>query len=86
MLTLHSAKSLEFPFVVVTGLDEGMLPQLDDGLVPEEAAAALDEQRRLLYVGCTRAMRALMICGSQAAPSTFLQNLKPPHWQPRNVH
>jgi mRNA-degrading endonuclease RelE of RelBE toxin-antitoxin system len=82
VLTLHSAKGLEFPFVVVVGLQEGRLPYLNNDLPAEEIAAVIDEQRRLFYVGCTRAMRALMVCGSQAHPSPLLAPLIPPLWQP----
>ncbi|NTU82527.1 MAG: ATP-binding domain-containing protein, partial [Chloroflexales bacterium] len=81
VLTLHSAKGLEFPFVAVVGLDAGRLPRQSDGLPPEEEAAVQDEQRRLFYVGCSRAMRALLVCGSQEAPSPFLDGLRPPHWE-----
>lgn len=81
VLTLHSAKGLEFPFVAITGLEEGRLPRITDDLPPEEAAAELDEQRRLLYVGCTRAMRALLVLGDREAPSSFLTPLAPPLWQ-----
>lgn len=81
VLTLHSAKGLEFPFVAIVGLDDGRLPRRIEGMPPEEEAAMHDEQRRLFYVGCSRAMRALLVCGSQEAPSPFLTNLQPPVWQ-----
>lgn len=81
VLTLHSAKGLEFPFVVVVGLQEGRLPYIAPNLPPEEVPAVIDEQRRLFYVGCTRAMRSLMVCGSSSRPSTFLDSLTDPHWQ-----
>lgn len=81
VLTLHSAKGLEFPFVAVAGLDAGRLPRHIEGLPPEEEAALHDEQRRLFYVGCSRAMRALLVCGSQEAPSPFLATLQAPTWQ-----
>lgn len=81
VLTLHSAKGLEFPFVVVMGLTQGSLPFIEPTTLPEEEPAAIDEQRRLFYVGCSRAMRALMVCGSRSKPSIFLDSLYPPLWQ-----
>ncbi|PSN13547.1 DNA helicase UvrD, partial [filamentous cyanobacterium CCP5] len=81
VLTLHSAKGLEFPFVAVVGLQEGKLPYLSSNLPPDEIPTVTDEQRRLFYVGCSRAMRALLVCGSQAQPSPFLAPLISPDWQ-----
>jgi superfamily I DNA/RNA helicase/mRNA-degrading endonuclease RelE of RelBE toxin-antitoxin system len=81
VLTIHSAKGLEFPFVVVVGLKQGLLPREYPLLPSDEVQAAIDEQRRLFYVGCSRAMRALMVCGWRSQPSQFLDSLCPPHWQ-----
>jgi superfamily I DNA/RNA helicase/mRNA-degrading endonuclease RelE of RelBE toxin-antitoxin system len=81
VLTLHSAKGLEFPFVAIVGLDEGRLPRINEDLPVEEAQVQEDEQRRLFFVGCSRAMRALLVCGSRAAPSPFLAPLQPPVWR-----
>ncbi|ABU60095.1 3'-5' exonuclease [Roseiflexus castenholzii] len=81
VLTLHSAKGLEFPFVAVVGLDEGRFPRISADLPVEEAQMQEDEQRRLFFVGCSRAMRALLVCGSQATPSPFLTPLQPPVWR-----
>jgi len=81
VLTLHSAKGLEFPFVAVVGLQAEGLPDIDPNLPPDEIPAAIDEQRRLFYVGTSRAMRALMVCGSQSSPSRYLDNLQAPYWQ-----
>ncbi|MCS6842506.1 MAG: 3'-5' exonuclease [Roseiflexaceae bacterium] len=81
VLTLHSAKGLEFPFVAVVGVDEGRLPRISDDLPIEEAQTQEEEQRRLFFVGCSRAMRALLVCGSRTAPSFFLAPLQPPVWR-----
>jgi superfamily I DNA/RNA helicase/mRNA-degrading endonuclease RelE of RelBE toxin-antitoxin system len=80
VLTLHSAKGLEFPFVVVVGLEAGRFPRVIEGYPAEELAAMEDEQRRLFFVGCTRAMRALLVCGSRDTPSPFLTPLQSPIW------
>jgi superfamily I DNA/RNA helicase/mRNA-degrading endonuclease RelE of RelBE toxin-antitoxin system len=81
VLTIHSAKGLEFPFLVVVGLNQGLLPHIRPHLPLGEVSVAIDEQRRLFYVGCSRAMRALMVCGSLSNPSEFLDSLCSPYWQ-----
>ncbi len=82
LITLHSAKGLEFPHVVLAGLQEGILPHqnsLADGDVSEE--------RRLAYVGITRAQRTLTLSYAKgrlvrgkvtpAEPSRFLDEIPP---------
>ncbi len=81
VMTLYSAKGLEFPFVAVMGLEEGCLPAIDETTPSNEINQISDQQLRLLYVGCSRAMRFLMVCGSAANPSTFIDSLKTPYWQ-----
>lgn len=81
VLTLHSAKGLEFPFVAVVGMKEGLLPAIEPTIPPDEIEQIINQQRRLFYVGCSRAMRFLMVCGSATNPSTFLNTLKDPYWQ-----
>ena len=81
LMTLHSAKGLEFPVVFMTGLEEGIFPSsrsLDDD-------DRMEEERRLCYVGITRAQKVLFITRANRrmlynqinhnAPSRFLQEI-----------
>ncbi len=81
VLTLRSAKGLEFPFVAIVGLEEGCLPSINTDFPPDEIQSVLDRERRLFYVGCSRAMRFLMVCGSYHNPSSFLNSVTHPNWQ-----
>jgi DNA helicase-2/ATP-dependent DNA helicase PcrA len=73
LMTVHSAKGLEFPTVFICGLEEGLFPLIREGRVD------IEEERRLFYVGATRAMdRLYLSCanyrqlGMFATPSRFL--------------
>ena len=73
VMTLHAAKGLEFPVVFLPFLDQGSLP-----LESEHRPADIGEERRLFYVGITRAQEELVfLCGPQ--PSPFLAELPPGH-------
>ena len=81
LMTLHSAKGLEFPLVFMCGLEEGMFPSQQSGDDPTR----LEEERRLCYVGMTRAMQKLYLCHAQSRrlygqeqypkPSRFLREI-----------
>jgi DNA helicase II / ATP-dependent DNA helicase PcrA len=60
MMTLHSAKGLEFPVVILAGLEEGLFPHSRSSEDQEE----LEEERRLCYVGMTRARKQLVLTGA----------------------
>ena len=60
MMTLHSAKGLEFPVVVLAGLEEGLFPHARSS----DDEAELEEERRLCYVGMTRARARLVLTGA----------------------
>lgn len=81
LMTLHTAKGLEFPLVFICGLEEGMFPSQQSGDDPTR----LEEERRLCYVGMTRAMQKLYLCHAESRrlygqeqynkPSRFLREI-----------
>ncbi|MGF1779738.1 DNA helicase II [Vibrio nomapromontoriensis] len=83
LMTLHSAKGLEFPMVFMVGVEEGMFPSQ----MSAEEAGRLEEERRLCYVGMTRAMVKLHITYAEMRrlygqdkyhkPSRFIRELPP---------
>jgi superfamily I DNA/RNA helicase len=89
LLTLHAAKGLEFPLVFIAGCEEGLVPlQLPGRGAGDVARVDVEEERRLLYVGMTRAKSRLVMTWAQQRtlfgstqqrhPSPFLQGLPSP--------
>lgn len=80
IMTMHSAKGLEFPIVALPFVEAGTLPR-DLELGAQDYGEKLAEQRRLFYVAATRAMRYLFVTHTAAHPSAFIDELSREHWQ-----
>jgi mRNA-degrading endonuclease RelE of RelBE toxin-antitoxin system len=80
VLTFHAAKGLEFPMVIVAGLDSRNWPVPEDFDEPDLFAERARHERRLLYVGLTRAMRGLMLLVPQGCRHPAVVDLDVNHW------
>jgi DNA helicase-2/ATP-dependent DNA helicase PcrA len=84
LMTLHSAKGLEFPLVFIAGMEDGLFPHQRS---VEESGGRLEEERRLCYVGMTRAREQLFLCHAElrrmhgaenfCRPSRFIDEIPP---------
>ena len=89
MMTIHSAKGLEFPVVFVVGLEEGLFP----GEMSLESPRALEEERRLFYVALTRAEKLVILTYAKSRfrngkmefsrPSRFIREIPQQYMTPR---
>ena len=92
LLTLHAAKGLEFPVVFIVGCEDGILPLTFGAAEP----AALEEERRLFYVGVTRAKTRLFLCRAKQRlwrgrtqslpPSPYLADIEERLLERRRAH
>lgn len=92
LMTLHAAKGLEFSNVIIPGLEEGLFPSMRTSYDINE----IEEERRLFYVGITRACNRLLITHSrhrqmygrmeEASPSRFLKEINVPYVKEDNAH
>ena len=85
LMTLHAAKGLEFPLVILAGMEEGLFPHSRTLMAPDD----IEEERRLCYVGMTRAMDTLIVTNARyrrrygtdmpeaGIPSRFLEEIPP---------
>lgn len=80
VMTIHTAKGLEFPFVAVARVNDGVLPRLPSDVHEEEYDELLAAERRLLYVALSRAMRRLLVTYDRSTPSPFLAELDESLW------
>ena len=83
LMTLHAAKGLEFPLVILAGMEEGLFPHSRTLMAPDD----IEEERRLCYVGMTRAMDTLIVTNARyrrrygtdmpeaSIPSRFLEEI-----------
>jgi superfamily I DNA/RNA helicase len=77
VITINSAKGLEFPVVIILGVNEGALPRDLSRDDPDDLEMNMRKERQLLYVGMTRAAERLYITCTKTNPSRFLRDVNP---------
>ena len=78
VMTMHTAKGLQFPIVAVVGLEAGKLPFTD--VNDPEQREDTDRWRRVFFVACSRAMRRLLVVADKARPSPFVEGFDEERW------
>lgn len=71
VMSLHKAKGLTSQVAIISGCTQGLIPYVDHDQTPDEAAATLQEQRRLFYVAITRCTKTLVISSASHMPRKF---------------
>lgn len=83
VMTMHAAKGLEFPIVAVVGLEIGRMPmRVLPGKDPDEHLA---QQKRLLFVACSRAMRRMILFANRDRPCPFITGLTDECWDMEQI-
>jgi superfamily I DNA/RNA helicase len=79
VITMHAAKGLQFPIVVVARINKGVFPIPPHGGQAEEEH--FDMEWKLFFVACSRAMRSLLVTTNKQKPSLFLEGLTDDYWE-----
>lgn len=80
VMTLKSCKGLEFPVVALAGFGEGSWPRIPSDATDDDKAELIARERRTLFVGMTRAMRALLVVVPEGSDLSLLQGFSPTRW------
>lgn len=86
VMTVHAAKGIEFPFVIVPFVSDGVYPSrraMKQSLTSDEVEETLARERKLLYVALSRASRFLFLISDTKSPSPFVADLQEEHWDKR---
>lgn len=80
VMTLKSCKGLEFPVVALAGFGEGAWPMVPTDATEDDKTELIARERRTVFVGMTRAMRALLVVIPEGTDSPLLQGFSPARW------